>query len=211
MEAQKRTLKHQWVPAHQLLSTETGDYPVCKRCGFVQNEKNKDKPCVDKRLSKGIHGILRKEQGILRKEQEQMNAKEARATATKRATEIENARQEKERREAEASAQKWREEKANWEKNQIRWITERIAEAVSKGQHSTSFQMEANDDEERSGEKWFWQVTPYKAEMKRVMKHFEDLGYTLEFYVKNRENVDLSDLNPRDNWITYETRLKVSW
>jgi hypothetical protein len=100
---------------------------------------------------------------------------------------------------------------ANWEKNHLSWITDQITEAVNKGQHSTSFQMEANDDRERCGEEWFWKVTPYKAEMKRVMKHFEDLGYKLEFYVKNRENVDLSDLNPRDNWITYETRLRISW
>lgn len=36
---------HKWVPACQLLSTETGNYPVCKRCGIVQNENNKEKPC----------------------------------------------------------------------------------------------------------------------------------------------------------------------
>jgi hypothetical protein len=37
--------KHQWVSAHALLETETANYPVCQRCGIVQNEKNKDKPC----------------------------------------------------------------------------------------------------------------------------------------------------------------------
>lgn len=47
MEASKSKLKHNWVPACQLLSTETATYLVCKRCGIVQRADglNKDKPC----------------------------------------------------------------------------------------------------------------------------------------------------------------------
>lgn len=39
--------KHTWIPASQLLSTETGTYLVCKRCGIVlrADGANKDKPC----------------------------------------------------------------------------------------------------------------------------------------------------------------------
>jgi len=37
--------KHNWVPINSLLTTGTATYPVCKRCGIVQNENNKDKPC----------------------------------------------------------------------------------------------------------------------------------------------------------------------
>ena len=65
MEAQvgelkkKRKLKHRWVPASQLLSTETATYLVCKRCGYVQNDKNKDAPCKYRKGKGGIEGILR--------------------------------------------------------------------------------------------------------------------------------------------------------
>lgn len=47
MEAQKRKLKHNWVPAHTLLSSETGSYLVCKRCGYIlrADGANKDKEC----------------------------------------------------------------------------------------------------------------------------------------------------------------------
>lgn len=60
MEKPDRTLKHNWVPACQLLSTETATYKVCKRCGYVQNALNKDKPCKPHKNTKGIYGILRK-------------------------------------------------------------------------------------------------------------------------------------------------------
>jgi len=55
-----RKLKHKWVPASSLLSTETATYPVCKRCGYVQNEKNKDALCKYRKTKGGIAGILRK-------------------------------------------------------------------------------------------------------------------------------------------------------
>jgi len=41
----KRKLKHRWVPASSLLSTETATYLVCKRCGYVQNDKNVNAQC----------------------------------------------------------------------------------------------------------------------------------------------------------------------
>jgi hypothetical protein len=56
-----RKLKHNWVPACRLLTTETATYPVCKRCGYVQNEKNKDAPCKPRKSAGGIWGILREE------------------------------------------------------------------------------------------------------------------------------------------------------
>lgn len=40
-------MKHIWVPACQLLSTEVGTYKVCKRCGYIlrADGANKDKEC----------------------------------------------------------------------------------------------------------------------------------------------------------------------
>ena len=52
-------MKHDWVPVNTLLSTETATYPVCKRCGYVQNKKNKDGECRPRKNTKGIWGILR--------------------------------------------------------------------------------------------------------------------------------------------------------
>jgi len=138
-----------------------------------------------------------------------LTAEQARIAANKQADAIRETRIQRERQQAEDSAKKWREERINWENNHLRWITSNISEAVRKGRHSTSIQMEARDEKERSGEEWFWASTPFKDEMKRVMKHFEKLGYKLEFYVYARENIDLSELG--ENWITYETRLRISW
>jgi len=53
-------MKHNWVPACQLLTTETATYKVCKRCGYVQNDKNRDAECKPRKNTKGIYGILRK-------------------------------------------------------------------------------------------------------------------------------------------------------
>ena len=140
-----------------------------------------------------------------------MNAKEANRAAQKRATEIKAQQEAAELKRQQEVSEKWRKQRADFEKNEREGIAARIAEAVEKGQHSTSVWMVSNDEKERSGEDYFWQTTPYKSEWKRVLKHFEDEGYTLKVYVKERENVDLSDLNPRDNWITYETKLRISW
>ena len=57
-----RKLKHKWVPACQLLTTETATYKVCKRCGYVQNDTNKDKECKPRKGKGGIAGILRRSQ-----------------------------------------------------------------------------------------------------------------------------------------------------
>jgi hypothetical protein len=59
METPKNTLKHQWVPINTLLESDTATYPVCKRCGYVQNDKNKDAPCKPRKGKGGIAGILR--------------------------------------------------------------------------------------------------------------------------------------------------------
>ncbi len=56
-----RKLKHNWVPANQLLHTDTATYPVCRRCGYVQNDKNRDAECKPRKSKKGIWGILRNE------------------------------------------------------------------------------------------------------------------------------------------------------
>src|SRR5208337_2311216 len=51
-------MKHNWVPVNTLLSTETAIYPVCKRCGYVQNDQNKDRECKPRKNTKcgGING-----------------------------------------------------------------------------------------------------------------------------------------------------------
>jgi len=56
--------RHEWVPVNTLLSTETATYKVCKRCGYVQNDLNKDKECKPRKNTKGIWGILRKHGNI---------------------------------------------------------------------------------------------------------------------------------------------------
>jgi hypothetical protein len=55
-----RKLKHNWVPINTLLTTDTATYPVCKRCGYVQNDLNKDKECKPRKGKGGVAGILRK-------------------------------------------------------------------------------------------------------------------------------------------------------
>lgn len=140
-----------------------------------------------------------------------MDAKEAKLTAQKRAKEIEKKREEAERKSAEAHARKWREERANWLKNEIERITSDIAEAVDKGKTDCEVWMASSEERERAEEKAFRAGFAFEPELKRVLKHFEDEDYKLKFVVKEHENVDLSDLNPRDNWFTYETTLEISW
>jgi len=53
-------MKHNWVPVNTLLTTDCATYPVCKRCGYVQNDKNRDAPCVRPKHKKGLAGLLRK-------------------------------------------------------------------------------------------------------------------------------------------------------
>lgn len=140
-----------------------------------------------------------------------MNAKEAKLAAEKKATQLKKQREDAERREADAHAKKWQEERANFLKGEIAHIEYLIAEAVGKGQTKTSTRQTSHEEEERSGEKWFWQTTPFKPEMKKVIAHFEALGYELKFNVKRERHFDLSDLNPRDDWYTYDTILEISW
>lgn len=140
-----------------------------------------------------------------------MNAKEAKLTATKRADEIEQKRIAAERKEAEDHAKKWRDQRANWLKNEIASIESRIVEAADKGQTKIHCWMATSDRREDAAEKNFLARFSYEPELKKVMTHFKKLGYTLAFRVEDYENVDLSDLNPRDNWTTYRTMLDVSW
>lgn len=140
-----------------------------------------------------------------------MNAKEAKATAKKNAEAIKKAREVKERRAANESARKWKEERANFLKNRIAWITSDIQEAGSRGKTKTTNRLESHEEAERSGEKWFWETTPFKAEWKKVFSHFTDLGYELKIVVKRERHYDLSDLNPRDDWYTSDTILEISW
>src|SRR5208282_4163488 len=140
-----------------------------------------------------------------------MRAKEAKLTAQKRAAEITQQHEEAEQARAEKQAKEWRERRANWLKNEISGIEEEIAEAVDKGKSAIEVWLASEDKPELAEEKAFWERFTYKPELKKVIAHFKDLGYDLKFKVKRRENVDLSDLNPRDNWFTYETVLDVSW
>ena len=145
------------------------------------------------------------------KETNQMNAKEAKLTAQKRAAELAKKREQAERKSAEEHAKKWREERANWYTNHISWIEESIAEAVNKGKNKANIWMATSDEPEKATEESFWQGFAFKPELKKVIAHYADLGYQAEFRVKKEEHVDLSDLNPRDNWFTYETVLEMSW
>jgi hypothetical protein len=140
-----------------------------------------------------------------------MNAKEAKLTAQKRADEIKRQREEREQREAEAHAKEWREEKANWLKYEMENFAHCIKEAVDRGQTSTKVHVETHDKEEWAEEKTFWKNFAYRAELKKVIAHFEELGYTIEYKVKPYRNVDLSDLSPRDDWYTYQSILEISW
>jgi hypothetical protein len=140
-----------------------------------------------------------------------MNAKEAKTTATKRAEELKKQREEAEQRRQEKAAKEWKEERANFLKNRIAWLESDIKEAVDKGKTKITMQLESHEEAERSGEKWFWQVTPFKPEWKKIFAHFEDLGYELKITVKRERHYDLSDLNPRDDWYTSDTILEVSW
>jgi hypothetical protein len=140
-----------------------------------------------------------------------MNAKEAKATATKRAEEIKKKREADERKAAEKHAQEWKDERENWYKNHLEWFAKNIADAVDKGKTETSVWLATSDEPEHAEEKAFWQYFAFKLELKKVIAHFEKLGYKLEFSVEKYENVDLSDLNPRDNWFTYKTKLDISW
>lgn len=140
-----------------------------------------------------------------------MRAKEAKLAAQKRAAEITQQREEAEQARADKQAKEWREKRANWLKNEISGIEEDIAEAVDKGKSTIEVWMASEDKPELAEEKAFWERFAYKPELKKVIAYFKDLDYELKIVVKPHENVDLSDLNPRDNWFTYETTLKVSW
>jgi hypothetical protein len=140
-----------------------------------------------------------------------MRAKEAKLAAQKRAEELKQQREEAENARAEKQAKEWREKRANWLKNEISGIEEDIAEAVDKGKSAIEVWMASEDKPELAEEKAFWERFAYKPELKKVIAHFKNLEYDLKFRVKKRENVDLSDLNPRDNWFTYETVLDISW
>ncbi len=140
-----------------------------------------------------------------------MNAKEAKLTAQKRAEELKRKREAAERKSAEEHARKWREERANWLKYEIEGITDRIKGAVDKGKTDIEVWLATSDEPEQAKEKAFRARFAYEPELKQVLKHFEDEDYKLKFAVRKHENVDLSDLSPRDNWFTYETTLEISW
>jgi hypothetical protein len=140
-----------------------------------------------------------------------MKAKEAKLAAQKKAEELKQKREEAERKKNEDAAKKWREERANWYTNHISWIEESIAEAVNKGKDKTNVWLSSSEKPENATEQAFWGRFAFKPELKKVIAHFEDLGYQIKFRVKTEEHVDLSDLSPRDNWFTYETLLDISW
>jgi hypothetical protein len=138
-----------------------------------------------------------------------MNAKEAKLTAQKRAEQIKKEREERERQEAEAHAKEWRDKKANWLKYEMENFGHRIKEAVNKGQASTNIHIDTHEKEEWAEEKTFWKNFAYRAELKKVIAHYEGLGYSIVYKVKPYRNVDLSDL--RDDWYTYQSILEISW
>lgn len=140
-----------------------------------------------------------------------MKAKEAKVAAQKRATELKNEREAAERKSANEHAEKWRKERADWYTNHISWIEESIADAVNKGKDKTNIWLATSDEPEKATEEAFWPRFAFKPELLRVIAHFEKLDYQVKFRVKKMENIDLSDLNPRDNWFTYETLLDISW
>lgn len=140
-----------------------------------------------------------------------MKAKEAKITADKRAKELKAQREENERQRSAASAAKWKKEREDWLKDEIAWIDDKIAEKVKKGQTRVDVHLATFDKPEWAEEKAFRKGFAFEPELKKVIKHFKDEGYLIEFRVNKHENVDLSDLNPRDNWFTYETIMEVSW
>ena len=140
-----------------------------------------------------------------------MNAKEAKVVAQKRAAELKEQREAAERKEQEASSKKWRDARANWFKEEVAWIEQEIEAVVNLGKTKTTVWLASSDKRENATENAFLERFAYKPELKKVMSHFENLGYKLQFGIKDRENIDLSDLNPRDNWFTYETILEISW
>ena len=140
-----------------------------------------------------------------------MNAKEAKAVAQRRAIEIKQQREEREQREAEARAKEWREKKASWLKYEMKSFAEYIKEAVNKGKTSTTIHLETHDKKEWAEEETFFRNFAYKNELKKVIAHYEGLGYIIEYKAEPYRNVDLSDLNPRDDWYIYRSVLKVSW
>ncbi len=140
-----------------------------------------------------------------------MNAKEAKFAAQKKAIELKEKREAAERRRQEQASKEWREERANWFKNELEWIASLIAEAVDRGKTKTSIHLATSDEREQAEEKAFWDRFAFKPELAKVIAHFEGLDYKVKIVVKKKENIDLSDLSPRDNWFTYETVLEVSW
>ena len=140
-----------------------------------------------------------------------MNAKEAKLAAQKRADEIVKKREDDERKEGEAHAKKWREARENFLKNETAHIENTIVAAVDKGKTKAHIWLASSEKSENAQEKAFWERYAYEPELKKVMSHFKKLGYTLSIRVKTEEHVDLSDLNPGDNWFTYETLLDISW
>jgi len=96
-------------------------------------------------------------------------------------------------------------------KEEVAWIEQEIEAVVNLGKTKTTVWLASSDKRENATENAFLERFAYKPELKKVMSHFENLGYKLQFGIKDRENIDLSDLNPRDNWFTYETILEISW
>lgn len=140
-----------------------------------------------------------------------MSAGEAKAASSKRAEELRQQRDEAEQKRAEAQAKKWRDQRADWYKSELESIEERIAEAIDKGKDSIEVWLATRDKREDAEEKSFWSGFAYKDELKKILAIFKKRGYKLKITVKPHENVDLSDLSPRDNWYTYESTLEISW
>jgi hypothetical protein len=140
-----------------------------------------------------------------------MNAKEAKFAAQKRATELKNERDAAERKRQAKASEKWRNERANWLRDHISWIEESIAEAVRKGEDKASIWLASSNEPKKAEEGDFLARFAFKPELYKVIAHFKDLDYQVKFGVKREEHIDLSDLNPRDNWFTYRTELKISW
>jgi hypothetical protein len=140
-----------------------------------------------------------------------MRAKEAKIAAQKRAQELKDQREAAEQKRARESAAKWKKERADWITNHIAWIEGDITEAVNKGKEKIRVNLYSHDKAEDAKPEAFLPRFAFRDELKKVIAHFEKLDYKVEFKVKTEENVDLSDLNPRDNWYTYETQLEISW
>ena len=149
--------------------------------------------------------------GLMDTSGEPMRAKEAKIAAQKRAQELKDQREAAKQKRAEESAKKWKQERADWITNHLAWIERDIAEAVNVGKEKIHVSLYSHDKPEDAKPEAFLPRFAFRDELKKVIAHFKKRDYKVEFKVKTEKHVDLSDLNPHDNWYTYETQLEISW